>query len=201
MKHRTNIFALTALFAVSLMVTACGFQPVYGDLNNRGVTTQQQFAQVRIPPIAQREGQILRNHLIDQIYVDGVPREPSYDLRVGLRYAQGAIDIDRDDSVTRTQLTVTAQAVLVDRATNQNLWQGDSRAITTFNVLDSPFATVVSERTAREQALKQIADDLVVRLGAFFTTQGTPVTEQAATPIAPERIDAETAAPQPTVAE
>ena len=163
--------------AICLFLSACGFQPVYGNLSgDRTVTTQEQFAKVRIPPIAEREGQILRNHLIDQIYVNGVPDSPVYDLRIGLRFSQGAIDIDRDDSETRTQLTVTAQAFLVDRATEENLWRADSRAITTFNVLDSPFATVNSERTAREQALQQIADDLVVRLGAFFTTQGDQLT-------------------------
>ena len=167
-------FALLSLF---MLVTACGFQPVYGDLTGeRAVTTQEQFAKVRIPPIAEREGQILRNHLIDQIYVNGIPRSPAYDLNIGLRFSQGAIDIDRDDSETRTQLTVTAQAFLVDRESQQNLWRADSRAITTFNVLDSPFATINSERTAREQALQQIADDLVVRLGAFFTTQGDQLT-------------------------
>jgi LPS-assembly lipoprotein len=167
-----HLHILTALVMITL-TAGCGFQPVYGNIGgDRAVTAQDQFARVRIPPIPEREGQILRNSLIDQIYVKGAPRDPVYDLRVGLRFREGAIDIDRDDSVTRTQLNVTAQAILADRDTNKTLWTADSRAIVTYNVLDSPFATVQSERAAREQAMNQIADDLVVRLGAYFATEG-----------------------------
>ena len=171
---------ILAVMAMITLTTACGFQPVYGNIGgDRAVTTRAQFAKVRIPPIAEREGQMLRNRLIDQIYVDGAPRDPAYDLRVGLRFREGAIDIDRDDSVTRTQLNVTAQAILADRITNKTLWTADSRAIVTYNVLDSPFATVQSERAAREQAMQQLADDLVVRLGAFFATEGQKLSASA----------------------
>ncbi|MBV6634063.1 MAG: hypothetical protein KI792_13635 [Alphaproteobacteria bacterium] len=169
------------LIPALILLASCGFQPVYGTAgrDGGGPTVQEQFADVRVAPIADREGQMLRNALIDQIYVDGIPQSAKYELVVQLSFRQVAIDIDRDDSMTRSQLTGTATANLMSRSNGQRLWSTVSQSITTFNVLDSPFATVVSERTAREQAIDQISDELVVRLGAYFATQGPKPDETA----------------------
>ncbi|MEM6902423.1 MAG: LPS assembly lipoprotein LptE [Pseudomonadota bacterium] len=164
-----------------LLLASCGFQPVYGTVGRDagGPSVEQQFADIRVAPIADREGQMLRNELIDQIYVDGIPQSANYELVVTLGFRQVAIDIDRDDSVTRSQLIGTAVANLMNRSTGERLWSTVSQAVTTFNVLDSPFATVVSERTAREQAIDQISDDLVVRLGAFLRINDLATRETA----------------------
>lgn len=169
------------LIPALILLASCGFQPVYGTTGQSAgaPSVREQFADIRVAPIAEREGQMLRNALIDQIYVDGVPQAAKYELVVQLNFRQVPIDIDRDDSVTRTQLTTTATANLMDRANGQRLWGTVTQAITTFNVLDSPFATVVSERTAREQAIDQLSDDLVVRLGAYLKTRGPATSETA----------------------
>jgi len=166
-----GLFLLT-LLAAPLLVGGCGFQPVYGTLgrSDEAIAAEQQFARVRVAPITERDGQMLRNHLIDRIYVAGTPRKPDYELQIILRSREAAIDIDRDDTVTRSQLLMNAQAKLVETATGKTVWTADSRAITNYNELVSPFSTLVSERAAHEQALRQIGDDLVIRLGAYFTT-------------------------------
>lgn len=171
--------------APMLLMAGCGFRPVYGTLgrdNADQASAEAMFAQVHIPPIPERDGQILRNLLIDRIYVDGVPAAPRYDLNVGIRDHEMVIDIDRDDSVTRTQLTMTAQASLIDRDNGKTVWTADSRATTDYNVLDSPFATVMARKTAREQALRQIGDDLVIRLGAFFAAGRAQTGQTSANP-------------------
>ena len=44
---------------------ACGFQPVYGVNKHQATGVEQFMAATEIANIPDREGQILRNHLID----------------------------------------------------------------------------------------------------------------------------------------
>lgn len=166
-----------------LVLAGCGFQPVYGPgpgassgsaVGGVRSLTVERLAVTRVAPIADREGQMLRNLLIDRLYVDGVPAAPLYELRVGLRQLERGIDIDATDAVTRTQLVVNATSVLVDRRTGAQLWRANDRAIATFNVLDSPFATVITRQDAQERAVREISEFIVTRLSAFYATSDLP---------------------------
>ncbi len=61
---------LLALMPVAM--GACGFKPVYGTASHDSAVGAA-LANVQIDPISDRNGQVLRNNLIDRFYTDGRP--------------------------------------------------------------------------------------------------------------------------------
>ena len=51
----------------------------------------------------------------------------------------------------------------------EQLVSGTSQAISSFNILNSEFATMTSEKDARSRATGQLAEDIRTRLAVFFT--------------------------------
>jgi hypothetical protein len=63
---------------------------------------------------------------------------------------------------------VDARFSLVDVANASVAMNGISRAATTYTVFTSEFATLSAENDARTRAVREIADDLALRVGAFL---------------------------------
>ena len=57
---------------------------------------------------------------------------------------------------------------LVLASTGQQLTSGTSVSINSYNILSNEFATFSAEQDARERGLREIADDIKVRLAIFF---------------------------------
>ena len=129
---------------------------------------------MRIAPIAERSGQKLRNLLIDRIYQNGVPEQPTWQLQITLQESKFNNDIDRTDTATRTQIILQAQADLIDTSNKKIVWSRSNRVITGYNILISPFGTLINEDNARDRAISDLADDVTTQLGLFFATSDAP---------------------------
>src|SRR3990170_4951749 len=105
--------ALVAL----LIVSACGFRPLYGGGEGAGAV-RTELAAIRIRPIADRTGQLLYNELRDRLNPGGQPADPRYVLTVELQGASEAVALRGDETPTRTNLTLTASYTLTDAATD-----------------------------------------------------------------------------------
>ena len=81
-----NILGAGAL----LTLAACGFSPIYGAHGNNAPVAAQ-LNQIAIASIAERQGQMLRNDLIDLMYVKGRPANPQYRLEVSLHSTEEEI--------------------------------------------------------------------------------------------------------------
>ncbi len=152
---------------LALAVSACGFQPLYGR-NDSGQRTQDLLAQVRIQPLPDRVGQQLHNLLRDRLNPRGQPREPTYNLQIRISETLEDLGIRKDETATRSNLTVFADFVLSETGTGQELFKGRSRSINSYNILDSQFATLFSESDARKRALREISDEIGNRLAVYF---------------------------------
>ena len=75
----------------------------------------------------------------------------------------------KDETATRANLTVFAKFSLLDARSNKPLMTGTSRSTNSYNILSSQFATLHSEADARRRALRELADDIRLRLGIYFT--------------------------------
>lgn len=154
-----------------LFLPSCGFSPVYGDFASGQNTpsAQAQLAQVRIDNIPNQEGQYLRNVLIDKFYTQGRPQNPLFKLNVE-RIIEDIDDLDitQESEATRSQITLRTEIKLIDLATRQELLKENLRTTTSYNVLSSQFATIVSERDARETALNDLARQIEMRLSLYF---------------------------------
>jgi len=157
------------LFLAALILAAglagCGFRPLYGSQGGAG---REDLARVRIDLIPDRIGQQLRNELLDRFNPRGEARDAQYRLGVVVRMRRVDTAIRRDETTRTVRLEVDAQYSLIELATSSVVQSGVSRAATTFTVFTSEFATLSAENDARERAVREVADDLALRIGAFL---------------------------------
>ena len=167
---------LGALAAAPL--AACGFEPVYGNRTVReptagGPVTAQirdDMAGIWIEPIPERMGQILRNQLIDLLNGTNEPTQPLYRLEVSLRQLKQAVLERRESLETATNLIIIATYKL-KTPTGEVLTTNQSRSIVLYNQLPSPYATVAAEEYARDRAVRQLAQDMRLRLSLYLANR------------------------------
>lgn len=155
-------------------VGGCGFEPLYGRRDGGG-SAADQLASIRIVPIADRTGQLLYNELRDRLNPRGKPASPQYILKVALVETREELAFRGDETATRANLLLTAKFVL-QRAVSQGgsgeevvVTQGESRVTTSYDILESQYATLVSIDDARGRAVQVLGDDIQARLAVALT--------------------------------
>ena len=161
-----------------IALTACGFEPLYVKRKPparddyylveepKAISPQQQLALINVSPIENVMGQQLRRYLRNRLNPKGLSQSPLYVLKIEI-----------DDPTTRTGLRMDNTATretYIFRA-NYSLYKGgkilvEGKASTeaSYNILDAPYSTIVSERESRQRAAKLLAEDISLRLGVFF---------------------------------
>ncbi len=165
---RRKVLRLGALPLVGLPLAACGFEPLYGPgINNADVSSE--LAAVRVNPLRDRVGQQMHNFLRDRLNPHGQPVSPNYALQVDLTETLSELGVRRDETATRANLRMEADFVLTGADGASELLRGYSSSTTSYNILNNPFATTVSEDSARERALREVAEDIKTRLALYFS--------------------------------
>ncbi len=160
------------LIAALLSLAACGFRPVYGVNRDMPIGIEEKLSQVSIGNIPDREGQYLRNALIDRFYRAGRPVDPVWSLSLKpLVESLSELDITKAADTTRAQLRIETVITLKDLRTGETLLVRNLAAITSYNVLGSEFATRVTEDNARNNALDDLARQVEMQLGLYFRRQ------------------------------
>ena len=147
---------------VLLTLGACGFQPVYGTRSpgNANSSVTADLSAIKISPIANRAGQLLRNSLQDKLTPRGVPAQARYRLDVSLTENRSDLVILKDSTSTFSKVRFVANFTLVDLTTGQPVNQGQAESTTTFNRVDSDFAILAAEKDARRRAADEIGEDI-----------------------------------------
>lgn len=160
---------LLLVFAV-LILTACGFQPVYGTGGGvRSSAVENHLAQVEIGSIPDRDGQYLRNALIDRFYRSGRPAQTRYDLSfTPITESKIDLDITKSADSTRGQLKLGTVMTLTARDTGEATLKRTLQATTSYNIIASEFATRVTEANARDNALDDLARQAELQLNLYF---------------------------------
>ena len=152
----------TVCVAIVLAALAgCGFRPLHERPGNTSIT---ELERIKVDPIADRTGQILRNRLLSKITPDGAPKSPLYVLKVRLRESTRALAIRRDEVATRANLTMTATYTLLSVADNKPVISGTARSIVSYNILTEDFATISSRVNAQQRSVRQLSDEIHKRL-------------------------------------
>ena len=175
MKHmiypvrRTFLFVSLAL-SMCLLVS-CGFSPLYSnDSAQEQTTIRDNIGDIYIANIPDRSGQFLRNELIDRFYPGGRPAAPDYELVIAaINETATYLDITKSADATRGQLRLTTRMILKNKEDGKILLQRNLIAITSYNILQSQFTTRVSANNARENALNDIARQVEMQLGLYFS--------------------------------
>ncbi len=164
---RRPLTAVTLALAAGLVLSGCGFRPLYGDYAP-GVSAHEELSRIRLNTRNDRVDYLVRTNLIDRLHTTRASAEPKYELRVRLRDEREGVAVERDASITRFNYQLVAVYELTDIETNEVMFNGKSRSVAAYNVVDNQFATLSAQRDAEERAAQDIADDVKIRIAIFF---------------------------------
>ena len=162
---RLKIPLLTLLV---LICSACGFHPVYGVNQYQAVGVENLMAATQIANIPDREGQVLRNHLVDRFHRDGAQAE-TYTLVISpIQENIRDLDITKTSDSTRAQLRLTSAMTLREAKSGDILLERPLTSIVSYNILASEFSTRISEDNARQNGLNDMADQIEALVSLHF---------------------------------
>lgn len=173
-----------------MTVVACGFEPLYVEKKHNNVwyfggefdtSISQEMAQVKVEPIEQRFGQLIRNELLDNLTPRGAPSRPKYRLFVDLTDKTVVQQALRDDiTATREQVKYTVEYVLYGVDKDKELVSGDSISYASYDIMANPYSTTVAQKKAEKDSASIIANDIALRIGAYFHAQSSKTERKGA---------------------
>lgn len=150
------------------LMTACGFHPLYMPIQG----SSRIAVPVKIATILERDGQILRNYLVDQLTPEGAPQCPQYILEISLTDLITDIGVNVDETASRKSATVTAAIKLKDAKTQAVVYTHTAKAINSFAVLSQNyFSDLVAEEYAKKEALRLLAEKITLLLITFIDSK------------------------------
>ncbi len=159
--HRICIVGFAAF------LTACGFQPLYGE-NPVSTPAAERLSRIKVAPIADRIGQIVKNHLEDALTPLGPSSAPLYVLEVTLVEEVDGFGFRSDESITRENLRLEATYRLLRSDNNQPVLVGSARSNMAYDVVRSDFANLSAREDAKRRTAEQLVHIIANRLSLHF---------------------------------
>jgi LPS-assembly lipoprotein len=150
--------ALLLLALVALGPVGCGFSPLYARGGSGPDYITEDLSRIRISAIKNRNGQQLRNALVQRLTPKGEPGDYLYTLSVELAESASDLGYRRDNNATLGNLTMTATITL--HGEGFNVHSGTATTVASFDYIGPRYASVAMERDAQERAIIQLADDI-----------------------------------------
>jgi LPS-assembly lipoprotein len=160
------ILALLALTTLS----ACGFRPLYATAGD-DYNTSANMAQVKVAVINDRVGQLTRNALLETLTPRGQSANPLYDLQVTVSESTSEQGFTKDNEATIADYLINARYELIRRSDTKVLRKGSVRARTSYNIVDSDFASIEAEDAARRDAARNLAQQLANQVAIGLRSQ------------------------------
>ncbi len=152
-----------------LVLSACGFTPLYAPQNNStGIVSS--LAAVTVQTGGGEESRKLRIALEDLLRSNSLVA-PQYALSVSSTLFRSDVAIQQDTEVTRRNLTLRSTFTLRDLATNEPLYEAKSFGIVAYNRVASEFANIIAERDAEDRVTNQVAEEIHTKLAIYFERQ------------------------------
>jgi LPS-assembly lipoprotein len=168
-RARSPLAGRALALALIALLAGCGFHPLYAPRGPHDYDPA--LAAIQVGRIPERNGQLLQEWLTEELNPEGIAVPVRYDLTVGLVVSRGDLGVQVNATTTRGEVTVAANFKVIDAANRGVLLAGTSHAVGGFDVLSDAYATKVAEDAARERALRELADDLAIKLTLFVKQQ------------------------------
>ncbi|WP_421789840.1 LPS assembly lipoprotein LptE [Hyphobacterium sp.] len=160
---RTALISL--LGAASLALSACAFQPLYGDAG--------QVSAIRSVTIAvdgqERVDQMLAEALNDRF---GTPAGGRFRLVTETDTNTSGLGVGADDIASRAVLRLSVDFSLVDTRSGTPELTETVNTEATFDIPAEPFAAISARRDAEERAARDAADRIAVRVARHIHRTG-----------------------------
>jgi len=173
-----KIFIIFSLFCLA----ACGFHPLYAKKKSMQVDfdgnktvnytsyADEQLALTFVEPVSNKMGQLLRSNIRDMINPKGTPSEAKYSLTVEVNMVNETEQgIQSDNIATRKTRFFEAKYTLKDE-TKKEIISGNAKTEASYNLLSSPYASVIALEDAEKDAAAALANDIGLRLRVYFST-------------------------------
>jgi LPS-assembly lipoprotein len=156
------------LVVSALLLTACGFSPLYGE-TEKSFATEELLEFVEVLPIEDRVGQLVRIELTNRLTPKRPRPKPLYTLQVTLSESKAGLAVQKDSSATRANLTLNGSFKLSQNSDGESLVSGSVRSVNSYDIMLSDFATLEAESGARKRGAIDVADGIVDRLTIFLS--------------------------------
>jgi len=155
----------------SLLVAGCGFHPLYGGAASWSALGRT-LSDIYVEPIADYgvagTGYELRLALLQEL---NSGKSGRYQLKATLSETTQGLALLTNASITRYNDTLTVNYTLTDTETGKVLKQGTETGLAAFNVIASPYATLIAQQDADKRVAQDIAERMRIELGVFFEQQ------------------------------
>ena len=155
------------LLATALVLAGCNARPLYGTQAG-GKSVALAMSGVAVSEQKTRAGQIVRNNLISSLGNTGVSR---YILRLVPTEKSPQISSQSVLKLSRYRYTLKVAYELADAASGATVASGSSFSNVSYDTVEQPIADLQAAETARERAAREVADDIRLRLAAYFSSQ------------------------------
>jgi len=149
---------------IFFIFTSCGYEPIY----SKNIGSNKELLSISVKNIKDRSGQILRNSLLSQLNPEKERVIIKYKLTVEIFESRSNLAYRRDMSATRVDLTVIANYLLTEIKSGEIILEQETKSISSFDVVESVYATLIAEKDSREKNLQVISDDIFTNLVIFF---------------------------------
>lgn len=160
---------ITGALAI-LSVSACGFEALYGQ-SNYDSSVVKEVSAIRIEPASDRLGYFLRNAVLEHLVPTGIQTGHRYNLLLNLTAEHQPVAFKQDETVTRFNIVVDAQFVLLNKTNEKTLWQGKARSIAAYSIVLSEFANITAAQDAELRAASDLGHAIARQIAAYFTAE------------------------------
>jgi LPS-assembly lipoprotein len=153
--------------AAALVLPGCSARPLYGTQSN-GKSVALAMSGIAVDEQKLRAGQIVRNDLISSFGNTGSSR---YVLRLKPVEKSRNISSQSAQRLARYRYTLNVGYELADAASGATVASGSSFSNVSYDTVEQPIADLRASDEAREQAAREVAEDIRLRLAAYFSSQ------------------------------
>ncbi len=143
------------LIALATLISACGFQPLYAPQGADGTIS------LRNINLAGVSGSAAAAPLVEEVFDQrgAEPGDADYDLFIDVDESAARLAVQLDTTVTRFNYQLRGRYTLVERKSGRKT-TGSALAVSSFNIVESQFATLYAENAAREKAAVSLAEQI-----------------------------------------
>ena len=153
-----SLFSRIWLLIGFLLLTACGFEPIYG-INKPASLI---MGKIDVEVSNGRNAFELRDRLIERLgALDGTP---TYLLKYTSNIESKNLTISKDNDVTRYTLQGETNFEIVDMASNKVIYTNTIVSNTAYSATVGTYPTAVAERDANVRLSRDMADKIVTLL-------------------------------------
>lgn len=160
-------FCLTAF-----LLSACGFEPVYGTRTRASGADMSQVSVVITPDVPEQRklAEQLAYDLEQRLRPGGrLANAPVYALKAQFQVAESGLAVSRDGTYSRYNVTVSAIFSIERLSDGAVLLRDTAQRTGSYNNLTNAyFSTYVSAQDATERTITELAEDLRMRVVSFL---------------------------------